>query len=205
MFIQTEATGDPASLKFLPGRDVLPGRPLRISDRNEAARSPLAAKLFAVAGVAALSFGPDYITVTKNKGEWQHLKPALLGAIIEHFMAGAPIIIEQSVDVAAPTETDAVAQKIKEALRRVIDPELGYNIVDLGLIYDVHVDPDGVATVIMTTTTPGCPATGYLTEGARECTVSVEGVEIAEITLTHEPRWSPELMSDDAKAHLGIR
>ena len=205
MFIQTEATRDPESLKFLPGRDVLPGRTLSISDRSEAARSPLAAKLFEVPGGAALSLGTDYITVTKDKGEWQHLKPALLGAIMEHFMAGAPVLIEQSADAAAATGTGAAAQKVKEALRRVIDPELGYNIVDLGLIYDVRVDANGVASVIMTTTTPGCPATSYLTEGARECAASVEGVEMAEVTLTHEPRWSPELMSDDAKAHFGIR
>ena len=120
-------------------------------------------------------------------------------------MAGAPVLIEQSADAAAATGTGAAAQKVKEALRRVIDPELGYNIVDLGLIYDVRVDANGVASVIMTTTTPGCPATSYLTEGARECAASVEGVEMAEVTLTHEPRWSPELMSDDAKAHFGIR
>ncbi len=205
MFIQTEATSDPASLTFLPGRDVLPGRTLNISDRSEAAQSPLAAKLFEVPGVAALSFGSDYITVTKNNGEWQHLKPALLGAIMEHFMAGAPILIERSAGGPVSTGADSVAARIEDALRRVIDPELGCNIVDLGLIYDVHVDADGRAVVTMTTTTPGCPATNYLTEGARECTSSVEGVDTAEITLTYEPRWSPELMSDDAKARFGIR
>src|SRR5690606_18657727 len=69
MFIQTEATGDPASLKFLPGRQVLPRGSLSIRDRDQAARSPLATRLFDVDGVAALSFGPDYITVTKESGD----------------------------------------------------------------------------------------------------------------------------------------
>ena len=86
MFIQTEATADPASLKFLPGRQVMAHGTLQISDRNAAAQSPLAVKLFNVDGVTALSFGADTITITKGGGEWQHLKPALLGVIMEHFM-----------------------------------------------------------------------------------------------------------------------
>src|SRR3546814_10102786 len=94
MFIQTEATNDPASLKFLPGRQVLPRGTLDICDRAEAAQSPLATRLFDVRGVAALSFGSDYITVTKDSGEWQLLKPALLGAIAEHFKSGTPLVLD---------------------------------------------------------------------------------------------------------------
>ena len=206
MFIQTEATSDPATLKFLPGREVLAQGTLEIHDRAAAARSPLAAGIFNVEGVAALTFGPDYISVTKQSGEWKHLKPAILGVIMTHFMSGAPIVLEsmQSTGDPGSEQTDARAAKIREALHRVIDPELGYNIVDLGLIYDVRVSDDGVASVTMTTTTPGCPATNYLIEGARECTAAVEGIAVAEITLTHDPRWSPELMSDAAKNFLGI-
>lgn len=205
MFIQTEATGVSTQLKFLPGRDVLPGQVLSISDRNEAECSPLAKKLFEIPGVTGLSFGPDYITVTKGDGEWQHLKPALLGVIMEHFMSGTPLIREPPADKPTTVQPETAAEKIKNALRRVIDPELGYNIIDLGLVYDVQLDSNGLASVIMTTTTPGCPATNYLIEGAKECTASVKGVETAEITLTYEPRWTPELMSDEAKVHFGIR
>ena len=206
MFIQTEATNDPATLKFLPGREVLTQGTLEIRDRAAAARSPLAASLFNVDGVAALFFGPDYIDVTKQSGEWKHLKPAILGIIMTHFMSGAPIVLEPAQPAGDPgsEQTDARTAKIREALHRVIDPELGYNIVDLGLIYEISVGNDGVASVTMTTTTPGCPATNYLVEGARECTAAVEGVAIAEITLTHDPRWSPALMSDAAKDYLGI-
>jgi len=206
MFIETQATSDPAKLKFLPGRQVLPHGTLDIRDRAEAARSPLASKLFDVRGVAALSFGPDYITVTKDSGEWQQLKPALLGAIMDHFMSGAPIAADLAppADTPGSTGTDALAPRIWDALRQVIDPELGYNIVDLGLVYDVSVGGDGIASVVMTTTTPGCPATGYLSEGARAAATGVDGVRSAGVTLTYEPRWSPELMSDEAKAHFGI-
>jgi metal-sulfur cluster biosynthetic enzyme len=76
--------------------------------------------------------------------------------------------------------------------------------VDLGLIYGVEVGEGGVVKVTMTTTTPGCPATNYLMEGSRECTSAVDGVTMAEIILTHDPRWSPENMTDIAKAHFGI-
>ncbi|HEX7005997.1 MAG TPA: NifU N-terminal domain-containing protein [Alphaproteobacteria bacterium] len=206
MFIETQATSDPASLKFLPGRPVLPHGTLDIRDRAETARSPLARRLFDVRGVAALTFGPDYITVTKDGGDWQLLKPALLGAIMDHFMSGAPVVSDIAPPAETPgsTDTDALAARIRDALRQVIDPELGYNIVDLGLVYDVSVSEDGTASVVMTTTTPGCPATGYLSEGARAATAAVEGVRMARIRLTYEPRWSPELMSAEAKAHFGI-
>ena len=206
MFIQVEATDDPSRLRFLPGRPVFEAGPLEFGDRQAASASPLAARLFEVDGVSALTLGPDTITITKKNGEWQYLKPALLGIIMEHFMSGAPIMREpaQSVARPMPDETNALAEEIRAALRQVIDPELGYNIVDLGLIYGVSIGDDGAALVRMTTTTPGCPATDYLMEGSRECTLAVDGVDTVEVELTHEPRWSPEMMSDDAKAYFGI-
>ena len=84
MFIQTEATPNPATLKFLPGRAVLESGTLDLRDRDEAAQSPLAERLFAVAGVSGVFFGSDFIAVSKDAGEWQQLKPMILGAIMEH-------------------------------------------------------------------------------------------------------------------------
>ena len=101
------------------------------------------------------------------------------------------------------TEDEAVADRAMTALRRVIDPELGYNIVDLGLIYRVEVD-DGAVQVVMTTTTPGCPATDYLRGGANDAVASAEGVTSVAVELTYDPPWTPEKMSEGAKAHLGI-
>ena len=92
MFIQTEATPNPATLKFLPGRTVLPEGTLDMRDKAQAEQSPLAARLFEIDGVSGVFFGTDFIAVTKTDGEWQQLKPALLGAIMEHFMSGAPVV-----------------------------------------------------------------------------------------------------------------
>src|SRR5262252_1077280 len=103
MFIQTEATPNPATLKFLPGRTVLPSGTLDMRDRNEATRSPLAERLFGIAGVNGVFFGSDFITVTKADGEWQQLKPAILGAIMEHYMSGEPLVSEGAT---APAEAD---------------------------------------------------------------------------------------------------
>jgi len=89
-------------------------------------------------------------------------------------------------------------------LRQVIDPELGYNIVDLGLIYDIVVDNTRAVQIVMTTTTPGCPATNYLTRGAGDAASAVPGVEFVDVRLTYDPRWAPEMMSPAAKAHFGI-
>ena len=92
MFIQTEATPNPATLKFLPGRAVMPDGTLDLRDVTDAERSPLAQRLFGVSGVSGVFLGSDFITVTKSDGEWPHLKPAILGAIMEHFMSGAPVL-----------------------------------------------------------------------------------------------------------------
>jgi Fe-S cluster biogenesis protein NfuA len=92
MFIQTEATPNPATLKFIPGRIVLDAGTLEFNSRDAAARSPLAERLFDVPGIAGVFYGSDFITVTKDEGDWQHLKPAILGAIMEHYMSGAPLL-----------------------------------------------------------------------------------------------------------------
>jgi Fe-S cluster biogenesis protein NfuA len=92
MFIQTEATPNPATLKFLPGRPVLESGTLDLPTREAAAQSPLAQRLFDIPNVGGVFFGADFISVTKTAGEWQQMKPAVLGAIMEHFMTGAPLL-----------------------------------------------------------------------------------------------------------------
>jgi metal-sulfur cluster biosynthetic enzyme len=205
MFILTEPTGDPARLKFLPGRQVMPQGTLDIRDRAEAARSPLATRLFDVRGVAALSFGPDYIIVTKEGGEWSHLKALVLSAIMDHFVSGAPVVREAASAAGANSgTTSGLTAQVTDALRLVIDPELGHNIVDLGLVYDVAVEDGGAASITMTTTTRGCPATNYLRDGAEQAAVSVEGVESVDVQLTYDPPWTPQMMNAETKRHFGI-
>lgn len=94
MFIETETTPNPSSLKFLPGRPVMPEGTLDFRDAASAAQSPLAQALFAIDGVCGVFFGPDFISVTKSgaQWEWADLKPAILGTIMEHFLSGAPLL-----------------------------------------------------------------------------------------------------------------
>jgi Fe-S cluster biogenesis protein NfuA len=95
MFIQTEATPNPATLKFLPGREVLSGQPRDFRDvETAAAASPLAAALFEVPGVDGVFLGSDFISVTKDDTNWAHIKPAILGVIMEHFLSGQPVLAE---------------------------------------------------------------------------------------------------------------
>lgn len=94
-------------------------------------------------------------------------------------------------------------EQVIEALKEVYDPEMPLSVVDLGFIYDVIVD-GGNVTVRMTLSSPGCPMVSMITAMVREKVASLKGVENAEIELVFEPRWSPEMMSDDAKKKLGF-
>jgi Fe-S cluster biogenesis protein NfuA len=92
MFIQTEATPNPATLKFLPGRPVLEAGTLDMPTKADAAQSPLAERLFGIPNVGGVFYGSDFISVTKSDGDWQQIKPAILGAIMEYYMSGAPLV-----------------------------------------------------------------------------------------------------------------
>ena len=121
MFIQTEATPNPATMKFLPGRAVLESGTLDMASKEAASQSPLAQRLFEIPNVAGVFFGADFISVTKADGEWQQLKPAILGAIMEHYMSGAPLVAHDAEQAAAdeffePGDAETVAT-IKDLLR----------------------------------------------------------------------------------------
>ncbi|WP_157014192.1 NifU family protein [Mesorhizobium xinjiangense] len=108
MFIQTEATPNPATLKFLPGVVVLNSGTADFRNAEAASEaSPLAARLFEVPGVTGVFFGYDFVTVTKTgEPDWQHLKPAILGTIMEHFMSGAPVLAPQDENSSATADAD---------------------------------------------------------------------------------------------------
>lgn len=99
--------------------------------------------------------------------------------------------------------TDRLVTRIKDALRVVIDPELGQNIVDLGFIYDISV-VDDVTRITMTATTPGCPAAHFLKEGVAKSAARVPGVRSVEVVMTFEPPWTPSLIEPSARAELGF-
>jgi Fe-S cluster biogenesis protein NfuA len=106
MFIQTETTPNPATLKFLPGRPVLDTGTLDMPTREAAVKSPLAARLFDLPNVGGVFFGSDFISVTKSDGDWQQIKPAILGAIMEHYMSGAPLVDGDAPESVAAADED---------------------------------------------------------------------------------------------------
>ena len=105
MFIQTEPTPNPATLKFIPGRTVLPEGALEFRSLESAAGSPLATALLSLPGVAAVMFGGDFISVTKGDADWTHVKPMALGVIMEHFTAQAPLFLEGGAPAPRPRHT----------------------------------------------------------------------------------------------------
>ena len=142
MFIQTEATPNPATLKFLPGKEVLAEGTADFRDAEAAAQaSPLAGKLFSIPGVTGVFFGYDFVTVTKDEGlEWQHLKPAILGAIMEHFMSGAPMMSAGSQENSERADQDGefyaeadqeIVVTIKELLETSVRPAVAQDGGDI--------------------------------------------------------------------------
>jgi metal-sulfur cluster biosynthetic enzyme len=101
-------------------------------------------------------------------------------------------------------EKEALAAEVEQALGMVIDPEIGENVVDLGLIYAIAVE-DGVARVEMTTTTRGCPAAAFLKDAVQAAARAVPGIRHAQVNVTYEPAWSPAMMSEAARQSLGLR
>lgn len=102
------------------------------------------------------------------------------------------------------SDANDLVELVRVALREVIDPEIGFNIVDIGLVYDIAIEEGGIARVTMTTTTRGCPATNYLRDGAGEAAQTVTGVQWADVRLTYDPPWTPDMMSLAAKEYLGV-
>jgi Fe-S cluster biogenesis protein NfuA len=160
MFIQTEATPNPATLKFLPGREVLGDRVADFRSPEEAVHSPLAQRLFAIDGVKGVFLGSDFISVTKDDRDWPHLKPSILGAVMEHFVTGAPVIDEGAADFAPASaeffdEKDAeTVATIKELIETRIRPAVagdGGDITFKGF-------RDGVVYLNMRGSCSGCPS-----------------------------------------------
>jgi Fe-S cluster biogenesis protein NfuA len=157
MFIQTEQTPNPATLKFLPGCTVMESGTANFPERGTAARSPLAERLFELPEVGGVFLGADFITVTKSGGsDWQQLKPAVLAAIMEHFTAGQPVVIgDASADAASPVEDeDEVVAQIKELLETRVRPAVAMDGGDI-TFEDFE---DGIVYLHMQGSCSGCPS-----------------------------------------------
>jgi Fe-S cluster biogenesis protein NfuA len=156
MFIQTEATPNPATLKFLPGRIVMPAGTADFPSVESTQRSPLAQSLFGIAGVTGVFFGSDFVTVTKDgEQDWHVMKPAVLGAIMEHFTAGKPIMIEGAPAAASGDgEDDDIVVQIKELLDTRVRPAVAQDGGDIVF----HSFQEGIVYLHMQGSCSGCPS-----------------------------------------------
>ena len=160
MFIQTELTPNPATLKFLPGRSVIDSGTANFTDvATAAARSPLAERLFGVGGVTGVFLGGDFVTVTKEEdSDWYQLKPAILGIIMEHFTAGRPVLLDSegaAADLAEGDELDSdIVVQIKELLETRVRPAVAQDGGDI-IFHDFN---DGVVYLHMQGSCSGCPS-----------------------------------------------
>ena len=157
MFIQTESTPNPATLKFLPGETVLSTGTADFPSAEAAAASPLARRIFAVEGVTGVFLGSDFITVTKGDGlEWDHLKPGVLGAILEHFQSGQPAVEGEGRSGHAEHDgpDGAIVGQIKELLDTRVRPAVAQDGGDITF----HGFERGVVYLHMQGACAGCPS-----------------------------------------------
>jgi Fe-S cluster biogenesis protein NfuA len=157
MFIQTESTPNPATLKFLPGQTVLDLGTADFPSATAAGKSPLARRIFAVDGVTGVFFGSDFVTVTKAEAvAWDHVKPAILGAIMEHFQSGQPVIEGETVAEAVVDhgEDAEIVKQIKELLDTRVRPAVAQDGGDITF----HGFDRGIVYLHMQGACAGCPS-----------------------------------------------
>ncbi len=159
MFIQTESTPNPATLKFLPGQSVLDAGTADFPSLDAAEASPLAQRLFGVQGVTGVFFGLDFITVTKSDATaWEHLKPALLGAIMEHFQSGQPVMAGDAETAAGHAEHDGPDAEIVQQIKELLDTRVRPAVAQDGGDITFHGFERGVVYLHMQGACAGCPS-----------------------------------------------
>lgn len=159
MFIQTETTPNPATLKFIPGCEVMgDGQVADFPSLESAGRSPLAKALFSIPEVSRVFFGADFISVTKRDGDWKHLKPAILGAVMEHFTQALPLIegsAEESEESYSGEDSEVVEQ-IKELIETRVRPAVAQDGGDI--IFKGFDGQSGVVSLHLQGSCAGCPS-----------------------------------------------
>ena len=169
MFIQTEPTPNPATMKFLPGETVLADDTANFTDAKAARRSPLAERLFLIDGVSGVFLGSDFVTITKTEvAEWQLLKPTILGVIMEHYAVGAPMLldaVEGAGESSGFSEADAeIVDQIKELLDTRVRPAVAQDGGDI--IF--HGFQNGIVMLEMHGACAGCPSSTATLKGGIE-------------------------------------
>ena len=160
MFIQTEATPNPATLKFIPGKPVIPGLTRDYRSSEEAADSPLAQRLFGVQNVSGVFLGQDFITVSKSGGEWQHLKPAILGLIMDHYLSGAPVLVGEGAasETTSTEDFDEADGEIVATIKQLLETRVRPAVAQDGGDITFHGFKEGVVYLNMKGSCAGCPS-----------------------------------------------
>jgi len=158
MFIQTEATPNPATLKFIPGKPVLPGSTRDYRSEAEAGESPLASKLFGIKGVSGVFLGHDFVTVSRKDAEWQQLKPAVLGAIMDHYMSGAPVLEGAPTAASEDEFFDEGAGDTVKTIKDLLDSRVRPAVAQDGGDITFKGFKDGIVYLNMKGSCAGCPS-----------------------------------------------
>lgn len=158
MFIQTESTPNPATLKFLPGQSVISAGTADFPTAEAAQSSPLAQRVFSVEGVTGVFFGPDFVTVTKDDPvDWSHIKPAILGAIMEHYQSGQPVMGDDAGTV-GHAEHDGPDKEVVDQIKELLDTRVRPAVAQDGGDITFHGFERGVVYLHMQGACAGCPS-----------------------------------------------
>lgn len=159
MFIQTEATPNPATLKFLPGKPVLETGTLDMASREAATKSPLAQRLFDIPNVAGVFYGSDFISVTKADGDWQQMKPAILGAIMEHYLSNTPLLADAAPAAGADDEFfDAADEETVALIKDLLETRVRPAVAGDGGDITFKGFKEGIVYLHMQGACSGCPS-----------------------------------------------
>ncbi|MCY1126187.1 NifU family protein [Frigidibacter sp. RF13] len=159
MFIQTESTPNPATLKFLPGQTVLEVGTADFPSAEVAGKSPLARRIFAVEGVGGVFLGSDFVTVTKADAvDWTHIKPAILGAIMEHFQSGAPVMEGEATPGGGHARHEGPDGEIVKQIKELLDTRVRPAVAQDGGDITFHGFDRGVVYLHMQGSCAGCPS-----------------------------------------------
>ena len=159
MFIQTESTPNPATLKFLPGQTVLEAGTADFPSADTADKSPLARRIFAVNGVTGVFLGNDFVTVTKTDDvDWDHIKPAVLGAVMEHYQSGQPVIEGDGPAASGHAEHTGENSEIVDQIKDLLDSRVRPAVAQDGGDITFHGFDRGVVYLHMQGACAGCPS-----------------------------------------------
>ena len=156
MFIQTEETPNPSTMKFIPGKDVMgnSNKTVYFKDSNEALSSPLALSLFDIEGVSGVFFGSDFLTITVGGKEWKNIKPSILSVIMNHFISGDEILLEEKDKPTQSVNLDDISEKIKDIIETHVRPAVAQDGGDI--VFESY--KDGIVYVSMKGSCDGCPS-----------------------------------------------